>query len=191
VKTQILVATVIATALFAQLSLADPTDQKQRRDNSAADPPNSGIHAAKLIGSDVKSNDGENLGKVEDLVIDPRTGRVTFAIVSKGGILKLGEKRMPVPWQAVTVDAQKRITLNVDKEKLRTAPTTARSDDSELENPDFAIVVYKFYEIEPASGTGAPGETPGATGRGASQSQPSGAEKGASQSQPNPDTSKP
>src|SRR6267154_1479706 len=120
----------------------------QIRDNSAQATAN-GLHLSKLIGAQVKSNNGENLGKLEDVVIDPQTGRATFAIVGKGGILRLGEKRMPVPWQAITIDSQKRLTLNVDKEKLQSAPTTAQTDDTDLDNPDFVVLVYKFYEITP------------------------------------------
>ena len=170
-----LAAMSLAIALCAQLSLAQQNDQKQPqqpgqiRDNSAQATAN-GLHLSKLIGAQVKSNNGENLGKLEDVVIDPQTGRATFAIVGKGGILRLGEKRMPVPWQAITIDSQKRLTLNVDKEKLQSAPTTARADDSELDNPDFVLVIYKFYEVAPP-GVGAVGETPGGTESGTSTPQ--------------------
>jgi len=62
------------------------------------------------------------------------------------------------------------LTLNVDKEKLQSAPTTARADDSELDNPDFVVVIYRFYEIAPP-GVGAAGETPGGTERETSKPQ--------------------
>ena len=170
-----LASIALAIALCTQLSQAQQNDQRQTqqpgqtRDNSAQATAN-GLHLSKLIGAQVKSNNGENLGKLEDVVIDPQTGKATFAIVGKGGVLRLGEKRMPVPWQAITIDSQKRLTLNVDKEKLQTAPTTARSDDSELDNPDFVVVVYKFYEIAPP-GVGGAGETTGGTERGTSKPQ--------------------
>jgi sporulation protein YlmC with PRC-barrel domain len=183
-----LAAMSTAIALCAQLSLAQENDQKQTqqtgrskdRSAQASDSLANGLHLSKLIGAQVKSNTGENLGKLEDVVIDPQTGKAAFAIVGTGGVLRLGEKRMPVPWQAVTIDSQKRLTLKVDKEKLQSAPTTAKSDDSELEDPDFVVVLYKFYEI-PA---GAPGETPGGTEQGTSK-------QGTSKSESDPGGSKP
>jgi len=168
-----LIAMCMATALCAQLSFAQQTDQKQSRQTKSksahwAGGTTNGLHLSKLLGAQVKSNEGENLGKLEDVVIEPQTGQPTFAIVGKGGILRLGEKRMPVPWQALTIDAQKRLTLKVDKERLQTAPTTASAEDSDLENPDFVVIVYKFYEVEP-EGVGAPGETPGGSEKGSSK----------------------
>ena len=173
-----LAALCVVTALFAQWSMAQQNDQKQtqqqgqtkERTVQTSDSSPSGLHFSKMIGAQVRSNTGENLGKLEDVMIDPQTGRATFAIVGKGGILRLGEKRMPVPWQALTIDSQKRLTLKVDKEKLESAPTTARTDDSELDNPDFVLVIYKFYEVAPP-GVGAVGETPGGTESGTSNPQ--------------------
>src|SRR5712671_249491 len=151
-----LVAICMTTALCAQLSTAQQTDQTQSRTGRASQAGNvSGLHASKLIGAEVKSNNGEKLGKLEDIVIDPQTGRATFAVIGKGGILKLGEKRLPVPWQALRVDSQKQLTLNMDKDRLGTAPTF-QSSASDLDNPDFVMVVYKFYEIPAGAG-----ETPG------------------------------
>jgi len=163
----------IAVTLCGQLSQAQQNDQRQNQQpqygSAQASDSANGLHLSKMIGAPVRSNNGENLGKLEDVVIDPRTGKVKFAIVGKGGVLHLGEKRMPVPWQAITIDSQKRLTLNVDKEKLQSAPTTAQADDTDLDNPDFVVLVYKFYEIAPPS-VGS-GETPGGTQRGTSRPQ--------------------
>jgi len=113
-----------------------------------------------LKGADVKSNDGEDLGKVEDLIVDPKTGQITFAIVGKG-ILGVSRKSRPVPWQAVKINSEKQVTVNMDKQKMDSAPTV-NSDYSDLNDPDAVLVIYRFYEIQPAGA----GETPGGTGQG-------------------------
>lgn len=140
-KTLELMAMGLATALCAQISLAQQSDQTQSQQpgrtkdtsNQANDPTKSGIRLSKLIGAEVKSNNGENLGRLEDVVIDPQTGKPTFAVIGKRGILRLGEKRLPVPWQALTIDSQKRVTLNMDKAKMDSAPTID-SDYANLES---------------------------------------------------------
>src|SRR4029077_5697032 len=132
-----LITLCMVTALGAQLSLAQQSDQTPSQSsglNSSSQTSGStagGIPLSKLKGATVKSNNGDKLGKVEDIIIDPQTGKATFAIIGKGGVLNLGEKRMPVPWQALTIDSQKQFTLNMDKEKLRSAPTV-NSDYSDL-----------------------------------------------------------
>lgn len=180
-------AVCIATAFCAQaLMAAEQTDQTQgqqagqTKDSASqiAGSSGSGIRISKLKGADVKSKSGEDLGKLEDLVLDRRTGQISFAIVGKGRLLGLGDKPRPVPWQDVTVDSEKQVTLNVEKQKLQSAPTVS-SDYSDLNNPDAVVVIYRFYEIQPA---GAPGATPGGTQEG------SGTDKA---SPTNPDSSKP
>jgi sporulation protein YlmC with PRC-barrel domain len=126
-----------------------------------------GVHISKLIGADVKSSAGENYGKVEDVIMDPQTSKATFAIIGKGGILKLGEKRLPVPWQALTINSEKQVTLNMDAQKLGLAPTVQSSASTELDNPEFVVSLYKYYDIS-TPGSGAAVETPGGALRGSS-----------------------
>lgn len=50
------------------------------------------------IGAPVKDHVGERLGEVHDLVIDPASGQVRFAVLAFGGFLGLGQHLFPVPW---------------------------------------------------------------------------------------------
>lgn len=158
--------TLLATALLAQVAMAGNSDSTNQL--SAAGTAPAGIHINKLIGADVKSSAGESYGKVEDVIMDPQTGKATFAILGKGGILKLGEKRLPVPWQALTVKSEKQVTLNMDAQKLGSAPTVQSSASSELDNPEFVVSLYKYYDISPGSGGAV--QTPGGAQSGASSS---------------------
>src|SRR5215470_3105825 len=83
----------------------------------------SALSAKSLIGTRVLNPKGENLGKLEDIVIEPEDGRVSFGIVSFGGFLGVGEKLFAVPLQAMKTSPEERaFVLNVDKEKLKNAP---------------------------------------------------------------------
>ena len=55
------------------------------------------MRASKLIGSEVKNAQGENLGEIKDLVIDVNHGRVHYAILSFGGFLGMGDKLFAFP----------------------------------------------------------------------------------------------
>lgn len=84
---------------------------------------NSPVKASAMIGTDVVNPKGDNLGDVKEVVIDPRSGRVAYAVVSFGGFLGMGEKLFAVPWKALTLDTEnKRFILNVEKDRLKQAP---------------------------------------------------------------------
>lgn len=79
--------------------------------------------ASKIIGTDVKNPKGEDLGDIKDLVLDPMSGRIAYAVVSYGGILGMGNKLFAIPWSAVHWTSGKDyFVLNMDKEALKNAP---------------------------------------------------------------------
>lgn len=79
--------------------------------------------ASLIIGSDVVTPDGESLGDIRDIVLDPRTGSVTYCVVSAGGFLGLGRKLFAIPFTALGYDlAEDEYVLNVSKQHLRAAP---------------------------------------------------------------------
>ena len=145
----------MAAALAAQILVA--------QDKHNTSPVPGQVALSKLKGAQVKSNTGEDLGKLEDILIDPRTGKVTFAVVGKGGLIGLGEKRRPVPWQDVTINSNKQIMLNISKDKLQAGPAID-NEESEMDSPAFVVTVYEFYGVEP-SAVGTPGESSSGTGK--------------------------
>ena len=81
------------------------------------------LSATSLTGTDVRNAQGEDLGKIEDLMVDTNTGEVDYAVVSFGGFLGLGDKLFAVPIQAFTVDTDdEELVLNETKERLEKAP---------------------------------------------------------------------
>jgi sporulation protein YlmC with PRC-barrel domain len=75
-----------------------------------------------LLGSEVKSPQGQNVGELKQLMIDPRIGRVMYAVVSMGGFLGMGEKTVVVPWHAIEVARNgKSLVLNLSQQMLQQA----------------------------------------------------------------------
>jgi sporulation protein YlmC with PRC-barrel domain len=50
------------------------------------------------IGTKVVNSSGEDIGKIEEVVMDLTTARVTYAVLSFGGFLGIGDKLFAVPW---------------------------------------------------------------------------------------------
>jgi sporulation protein YlmC with PRC-barrel domain len=51
--------------------------------------------AATLDGNKVMSADGEHVGKISDIMLDVRGGRIAYAVLSEGGFLGMGSKPSP------------------------------------------------------------------------------------------------
>lgn len=84
------------------------------------------LSTGHIIGRHVSNREAEDLGKVEELLVDMTTGRISYAIISFGGLWGMGEKLFAVPWEALgwpgETDAIETFHLNVDREALENAP---------------------------------------------------------------------
>jgi hypothetical protein len=80
-----------------------------------------------LIGKNIYNPNGESVAEINDIVLDPNTGRVRYAAVTYGGFLGIGDKMFAVPWEAFTCtqdpdDADEhRLVLDVTEKQLEGA----------------------------------------------------------------------
>jgi sporulation protein YlmC with PRC-barrel domain len=109
------------------------------------------VSASKIIGEAVVNRQSEDLGKIHELVIDAKDGRVAYAVLSFGGFMGMGNKLFALPWKALDFATnENKLVLNVDKEKLKAAP----GFDKDAKWPDFAdrtwgSTIYKYYGYDP------------------------------------------
>jgi sporulation protein YlmC with PRC-barrel domain len=104
--------------------------------------------ADTLLGNDVYNGAGENLGSIKEFMIDMAAGRIAYAVLSFGGFLGMGDRLFAVPWQALKLDtANKRFTLNVGKEKLKSAPGFNKDQWPSMADPSWATDVATFYGV--------------------------------------------
>ena len=102
--------------------------------------------ADTLIGNDVYSQNEEDLGDIKEIMLDTSTGKVSYAVLSYGGFLGMGEKLFAVPWQALTLDTEnKRFVLNVDSEKLESAPGFDKDNWPNMADEKWADDIHSFY----------------------------------------------
>jgi sporulation protein YlmC with PRC-barrel domain len=107
--------------------------------------------ASKVIGADVENPQGEKLGDIRDIVLDPATGRIRYAVLGAGGFLGLGEKYVAIPWTALTSKAGEKgdFILNVDKEKLKNAPGFDKDNWPNIADRSWAEQVHAYYGVKP------------------------------------------
>ncbi len=114
---------VAAVLLMAAIADAQQDQQRMRQQGRQAAVMQELQKADDLIGTDVENPQGEDLGSVVDLVIDPRQGRVHYVVLSRGEVLGIGGTRYPIPWNAIRYsEAGDRFILDMSEEVLEAAP---------------------------------------------------------------------
>jgi sporulation protein YlmC with PRC-barrel domain len=79
------------------------------------------LRASKIIGRNVYGPDDKSIGDIDDLVLGI-DGAVRLAVISVGGFLGLGSKQVAVPWTEVKLGKDDHLTVNLDRDKLASAP---------------------------------------------------------------------
>ena len=92
-----------------------------------------------ILGKNVQSPKGEDLGRVVDLLADSE-GRVRVAIIDFGGFLGVGTRRIAVDWPLLrfTGGKDKPLILTVAREKLQSAPEFKDTNDPRVLMPPAA-----------------------------------------------------
>jgi sporulation protein YlmC with PRC-barrel domain len=108
------------------------------------------LSSSTICSDHVRNSAGEDLGKIEDLMVDLESGRIAYAVLSFGGFLKMGNKLFAVPWQALKVDtANHQFILNVDKRVLETASGFDKDNWPDMADPKFGTDLYRHYGYKP------------------------------------------
>lgn len=98
-----------------------------------------------VIGYKVLDQDGDEIGHVQDLMIDEEKRKVRFLEVVSGGFLGIGEHIIMIPVDAITEIKDGVITISHSKETILKAPKY----DPELSDNDFWEGLYGYYGYWP------------------------------------------
>lgn len=112
------------------------------------------VDANNLIGAKVENAKGENLGKIENVMLDLDASRVLYAVLSFGGFLGMGDKLFPIPLESFSFHTDEdgkltRCILNVDKETLKNAPGYEKDNLPSTADRSFVAGVYQHYGTTP------------------------------------------
>ena len=81
------------------------------------------IGSDKVEGTAVYGADQNKIGEIERVMIDKRSGKVAYAVLSFGGFLGIGEDYYPVPWAVLNYDTNiGGYLVSFTAEQLRGAP---------------------------------------------------------------------
>ena len=117
-----------------------------------------------ILGAQVNDSAGNRSGLIQDIVVNPRSGQIDFALLSLNtnpGITSTsGTDLVPVPWSLLRCSAsshynataeQPTFTLNADPNKLKSAPTISQTD---IHQSQWRQRIYSYYGVTPQSPMG-------------------------------------
>jgi hypothetical protein len=108
------------------------------------------IASNKVEGTAVRRPDGESIGQIERLMIEKRSGRVAYAVMSFGGFLGIGSDFYPIPWSMLKYNEQlDAYELDVDDDRLRAAPHFADSTSIDWSDRQRGQEIYDYYGVTP------------------------------------------
>jgi len=109
-------------------------------------PRNNGWTASTWVGKPVRNSAGETLGKIEELIMDPSSGNITFGIVSFAGVLGMENKVLAIPWNALGVmPGRDYVVLDMDRSVLERAPYFEGTLMPDFGDAAARARIYKHY----------------------------------------------
>lgn len=79
-------------------------------------------------------------------MMDTSNGKISYAVISFGGVLGMGDQLFAVPWGQLTVDhANKCLVVNVSKDRLKDAPGFDNDNWPNSADPSFATALNTYY----------------------------------------------
>lgn len=103
-----------------------------------------------LIGISVVNPAYEELGEIEDIMIDPVSGNIVYAVLLFGGFMGFGEKYFAIPWEAFYLDTKEddKVIINIPKDKLENAPGFDKHNWPLTGQWEFVDKIYRHYGYE-------------------------------------------
>jgi hypothetical protein len=128
---------LIALAAAIPISMAEDSPAPARTDQLDAGPPAKPPDVPPavpileshdlqgILGKEVRSATGENMGRIVDVVVD-RAGQVRAAVIDFGGFLGVGSRKIAVDWDALSFprpgDKAGRVTLEFTRDQVKAGP---------------------------------------------------------------------
>ncbi len=106
--------------------------------------------AASLDGNKVMSSDDEHVGKISDIMLDVRTGRVAYAVLSEGGFLGMGDTLHAIPWGALTLDtAEKCFRVDIPAQRIKDDPGFDKNHWPSMADHGWGTQMHDYYGQRP------------------------------------------
>ena len=107
--------------------------------------------ASSVIGKQVKSESGKQMGEIKDLAVDSKTGQIVYAVVSFDPGFFASEKLFAIPWKALTprLEDDSLLLLNITQKELESAPGFREEEWPDMADRRWGTEVHRRYGQTP------------------------------------------
>ena len=106
------------------------------------------IGSDKVEGTAVYGADSKKIGSIQRVMIDKLSGKVSYAVLSFGGFLGIGDDHYPLPWQSLRYDTNLGgYVAGVTEDKLKGAPKYANENSWNWSEPSRSKSIDDYYGI--------------------------------------------
>jgi hypothetical protein len=106
------------------------------------------IGSDKVEGTAVFGAEDQKIGTIERVMIDKQSGRVSYAVLSFGGFLGIGDEHYPLPWQSLKYDTELGgYRTGITQSQIEGAPKYADDDNWNWADTSRARAVDDYYGV--------------------------------------------
>ncbi|MCD6039058.1 MAG: PRC-barrel domain protein [Gammaproteobacteria bacterium] len=106
------------------------------------------VKSSEVIGVSVESPQNENLGKIEELILDKLKGEVRYAVLSFGGFAErlIEGKLFALPWKELHYNNKRKcFNIRVPKDKLKNAPGFDKNNWPDIADQTWNDQLHNYY----------------------------------------------
>jgi sporulation protein YlmC with PRC-barrel domain len=116
----------LAMAVTASAQTRPTTEPSSKSQRQAWAPSSTAVEAKQFIGMKVKNDQAKDVGEIDQLIVDPSSGKISHVVLGRGGVLGVGEQKVVLMWSDLKIqpDAnnRNRWVAMVDQAKIDSAP---------------------------------------------------------------------
>src|SRR5512141_797062 len=106
------------------------------------------IGSDKVEGTAVYGANDTKIGSIERVMIDKMSGKVSYAVLSFGGFLGIGDDHYPLPWQSLKYDTNLGgYRTGITETQLKGAPKYGNDNAWNWNDPARARAVNDYYGV--------------------------------------------
>lgn len=104
------------------------------------------LSAGTLKNNKVIDVTGEEIGKIEEIMLDTNHGTIAYAVLSFGGFMGFGDKYFAIPWDTLELNKEEHnFLLNVPKEQLENAPGFDKNNWPGTPDKQYVADIFAYY----------------------------------------------
>jgi hypothetical protein len=108
------------------------------------------IASDKVEGTKVYDPSGEHIGSIERILVEKRSGKVSYAVLGFGGFLGMGQDHYPLPWSKLNYDETLGgYRVDVTRDQLEGAPRYQTADNDTYWTEENGRRVHDYYGVTP------------------------------------------